>query len=418
MEQIMNIVNAILDLGPTVMLPILITIFGLILGMGFGKSLRSGIMIGIGFAGLGLVIDFLVSVLEPVIEAFNVSGGGYHIADMGWATLAAASWATPFAPLVVPFVFVLNLLLIRLRATKTLNIDIWNYYHFVLAGAIVYVISGSFVLGLLHSLLVSVIALKLGDGLAKRWQKFFGLEGTTCTTIDAIITYQPIAWITNFVVDKIPGLRKIDINPEKMQKRFGVFGEPAIIGLIAGMLLAIIAKQPLTMILSVGISISAVMILMPRMIKLLMEGLIPISNTAREFATRRFSGDQINIGMDIALALGHPTVITSGVIAVPIALVIALILPGNNYFPLPLLAELAFYSTLPAMISRGNIFRTVFSTSVYVVYTIIAFNIMAPISTKVIENAGISTPGLAVGTTLESLDNFIITLVSKIFGLF
>jgi len=416
MSQLMSIVQSILDLGPTVMLPIIIIVFGLILGMKFGKSLRAGVMIGIGFAGLNLVIDFLVDTLEPVIESFTVSEGGYTIADMGWATLASASWSQPFAPLVVPLIFLLNLLLLKFRATRTLNVDLWNYYHFVLAGAIMYVLTGSVVLSLLHSLLISVIALKLGDVLAPRWQKFFGLEGTTCTTIDATITYQPVAWIVNFIVDKIPGVRKIDVNPQNLQNKIGVFGEPAIIGLIAGMLISIIAGQPFDMILSVGMSVAAVMILFPRMIKLLMEGLLPISNAARDFASKRFKGWDINVGMDVALALGHPTVITSGVITVPIALLIALTLPGNEYFPLPLLAELAFYSTLPAMISNGNIFRTVLSTSAYVVYTITAFNIMAPISTKLIRGAGINTPGEAVGTTLESLDNFILTLLAKLFG--
>src|SRR5699024_2971046 len=188
MSQLMSIVQSILDLGPTVMLPIIIIVFGLILGMKFGKSLRAGVMIGIGFAGLNLVIDFLVDTLEPVIESFTVSEGGYTIADMGWATLASASWSQPFAPLVVPLIFLLNLLLLKFRATRTLNVDLWNYYHFVLAGAIMYVLTGSVVLSLLHSLLISVIALKLGDVLAPRWQKFFGLEGTTCTTIDATIT--------------------------------------------------------------------------------------------------------------------------------------------------------------------------------------------------------------------------------------
>jgi PTS system galactitol-specific IIC component len=418
MELIMSVVQWILDLGPTVMLPIIITLFGLLLSMGFGKALKSGLMIGIGFTGLNLIIDFLIITLEPVVAVFDVSGTGFNIVDMGWGTLAATAWAMPFAPLVVPIVFLLNLFLLKIGKTKTLNIDIWNYWHFIFAGAMIYVLTKSFVLGLIYSVLISVLALKLGDKLAPRWQEYFGLEGTTCTTIDALTAYQPIAWFTNFIVDKIPGLNKIEITPEKIQEKYGVFGDPAIIGLIAGALLAVLAKQPFTTVLNVGISIAAVMILMPRMVRLLMEGLIPISRAARQFASKRIAGQDINIGMDIALALGDPSVIANGIIMVPITVILALIIPGNRYFPLPMLAELAFYSTLPAMWSKGNIFRSVISTSLYVVYTIVAFNIMAPLSTLVIQAGGIQTAGLAVGTCLESLDNFVLTLIAKLFGAF
>lgn len=100
MELIMSVVQWILDLGPTVMLPIIITLFGLLLSMGFGRALKSGLMIGIGFTGLNLIIDFLIITLEPVVAVFDVSGTGFNIVDMGWGTLAATAWAMPFAPLV------------------------------------------------------------------------------------------------------------------------------------------------------------------------------------------------------------------------------------------------------------------------------------------------------------------------------
>ena len=52
----MGILNYIVDLGPQVMMPIIITIFGLILGAKFGKALRAGLTVGVGFIGLNLVI--------------------------------------------------------------------------------------------------------------------------------------------------------------------------------------------------------------------------------------------------------------------------------------------------------------------------------------------------------------------------
>ena len=52
----MEILNFILGLGSTVMLPIIIFVFGLIMRAGFSKSFKSGVTIGIGFTGINLVI--------------------------------------------------------------------------------------------------------------------------------------------------------------------------------------------------------------------------------------------------------------------------------------------------------------------------------------------------------------------------
>ena len=65
----MEILNFILGLGSTVMLPIIIFVFGLIMRAGFSKSFKSGVTIGIGFTGINLVITLLTDQLGPVAQA-------------------------------------------------------------------------------------------------------------------------------------------------------------------------------------------------------------------------------------------------------------------------------------------------------------------------------------------------------------
>ena len=52
-------VNYILDLGAAAMLPIILTVFGVVLGQKLSKSFRAGLTVGIGFTGLNLVIGLL-----------------------------------------------------------------------------------------------------------------------------------------------------------------------------------------------------------------------------------------------------------------------------------------------------------------------------------------------------------------------
>ena len=59
MNTIITITNFITSLGSTVMLPIIILILGLILKMKLSKAIVSALTIGVGFVGLGLIIDLL-----------------------------------------------------------------------------------------------------------------------------------------------------------------------------------------------------------------------------------------------------------------------------------------------------------------------------------------------------------------------
>ena len=56
MEQVFSY---IISLGASVMMPIIFTVIGLCIGMKFGKALKSGLFVGVGFVGLGVVTALL-----------------------------------------------------------------------------------------------------------------------------------------------------------------------------------------------------------------------------------------------------------------------------------------------------------------------------------------------------------------------
>ena len=91
------------------------------------------------------------------------------------------------------------------------------------------------------------------------------------------ITFWPIGLLGNWVIDHIPGLNKIHINPQTIQKRFGIMGEPMMIGTLLGILLGVLAGYDVRGILQIGVNLGAVMFILPRMVRILMEGLMPIS---------------------------------------------------------------------------------------------------------------------------------------------
>ncbi len=84
-------------------------------------------------------------------------------------------------------------------------------------------------------------------------------------------------------------MRDVEDDPEHIQKRFGIFGDPIIMSLIIGFVLGFLTyfnAGDLTTILvktlQTGMNLAAVMLL-PRMVQILMEELIPVSEGARDF---------------------------------------------------------------------------------------------------------------------------------------
>ena len=62
-------INYIIDMGASVMLPIIIALLSIIIGVKVGKSIRSGLMIGVGFVGLGLIVDMMNANMGPAAQA-------------------------------------------------------------------------------------------------------------------------------------------------------------------------------------------------------------------------------------------------------------------------------------------------------------------------------------------------------------
>ena len=56
MDAVFSFFKGIVDLGAAVMLPIVLIIIGLFFRMKLGQAIKSGLMVGIGFQGLCLVV--------------------------------------------------------------------------------------------------------------------------------------------------------------------------------------------------------------------------------------------------------------------------------------------------------------------------------------------------------------------------
>lgn len=386
------VIKYLIDLGAAVVLPAIIFLLGLALGQKPGRAFRSGVTVGIGFVGIGLIIGLLLDQLGPAAKAM-VEHFGVHLTviDVGWPSTAAIAFGSRVGALAIPIGLIVNILLLVVGLTRTLDIDLWNYWHIAFTGSLVSIFTGSYTLGLGTAAVHMAVLLVLADWSAPWVQGYYKFPGISLPH-GTSAPYALFAIPMNKIFDAIPGVRGIEADPDSIQKRFGIFGDTVIIGLILGLIIGGLAAFPVSKILQLAVNLAAVMLLLPRMVAVLMEGLIPISEAAGEFVRKRFPGRDLYIGLDSAIAVGAPVAVASSLILVPLTLGLALVLPGNKVLPFGDLATIPFIVCMMVPIFRGNVFRTVVAGIIAIGVGLYIATWVSPLFTTAAQQVGFKFP--------------------------
>ncbi|MBQ6750640.1 MAG: PTS sugar transporter subunit IIC [Bacteroidaceae bacterium] len=374
----------IIQLGASVMMPILFTIIGLCIGMKFGKSLKSGLYVGVGFVGLGIVTALLTTNFNtPLDDISKIFDLDLKVFDMGWPAAAAVAYNTAVGALIIPICLGINFLLLVTKCTRTVNIDLWNYWHFAFIGAVAYFVMGQSLLwGYFAAIVCYIITLVMADLTAEKFQGYYdNMEGISIPQ-PFVQSFTPFALTINWLLDRIPGFSKLDIDAEGMKRKFGVLGEPIVLGVIVGAIIGAFAHfdhfsnfaaysagfdsttdavmSIVKSVLFLGVTMGAVMELIPRITKLFIDGLMPISEKTQEVVKKKFKGKKVYIGMSPALVIGHPTTLVVSLLLIPVTLILAIVLSkaGNQFLPLASLAGMFYVFVMVLPYTKGNVVKT------------------------------------------------------------
>ena len=401
MDALLSVVQYFVDLGAAVMLPLVIFVIALALGTPVSKALKSGISIGIGFIGIGLVIGLMLNNLAPAAQAMSENFGiSLSVIDIGWPGSSPMTWASRIALVAIPLAIAVNILMLGLKLTRVVNIDIWNIWHFAFTGAIVDIATGSYTLAMAAVAVHAAFAYKLGDWFAPTVDRYFGLEGIAMLH-GTTGWFSPIAVFMDWLIDKIPVLRDIDVNPAHLQKRFGTLCDPSIMGALMGVAIGLLAGYDVKGVLTLAIQMAAVIVLMPVVVKYIMGGLLPISEVAKQKLQQKFGNSDFYIGLDCALLLGDSVVVTASLLFIPITILIAALVPGNIILPFGDLPTIGFFIAMAVGVHGGNLFRTLLTGSVVMALTIWISNQTIGLHTQLAANAGQLTAATAQVASLD-----------------
>lgn len=399
------------------MMPVIFTILGLCIGIKFGDALKSGLKVGVGFIGLSIVTALLTSALGPALDTVvNIYDLQLKVFDMGWPAAASVAYNTAVGAFIIPVCLGVNILMLLTKTTRTVNIDLWNYWHFAFIGAVIYFASESLAWGFFGAIICYILTLIIADMTAKKFQGFYkDMDGISIPQ-PFCAGFVPFAWAINKGLDAIPGMNKIEIDAEGLKKKFGLLGEPLFLGVVVGIAIGcltcktwgdIVDKIPY--ILGLGIKMGAVMELIPRVTVLFIEGLRPISEATRSLIARKFKGaDGLNIGMTPALVIGHPTTLVVSILLIPVTLILAVVLPGNQFLPLASLAGMFYVFPLVLPYTKGSVVKTfivglvVLTIGLYLVTSLApAFTLAAKDVFAVTGDAAVAIPANFDGGSLD-----------------
>ena len=434
-----RVFSYIIGLGAAVMMPVIFTVLGVCVGIRFSKALKSGLLVGVGFVGLGVVTALLTSNLGPALKGMTDL---YHLNlpyfDLGWPAAAAVAYSTAVGAFIIPVCLGVNVLMLATGTTRTVNIDLWNYWHFAFLGAMAYFTMGSLAWAFYAAIVLYVITLCMADFTAKGFQAFYkDAEGLSIPQ-PFCQSFTPFAVAIGWLLDRIPGFDRLDLDAEGMKRKFGLFGEPIFLGLIIGCGIGALKCDSWTSvvdsipsILKLGVTVAAVMELIPRITALFIEGLKPISQAvqdrlARGRGQRSRSTMEVDsstvqpstsnlqpsffIGMSPALVIGHPTTLVVSILLIPVILFLSVFLPGNKFLPLASLAGMFYLFPCVLPITKGNVPKTFIIGLVALVVGLFFVTNLTPAFTKAIAAAncdGIAVPqGFEGGAALDFASAF------------
>ena len=388
MQGLSNVFNTF---GSAVFVPVIIFIIALILGVELKKAFFSGLDAGIGLTGFGWLVNSYIPVIVPAVQDFvTTTGMDLPVVDIGWQATSVIAYATRAGMMFLGFGLLLQVLLFLFKITNVfMPGDLWNNYSYMFWGSMIYAVTEDIWLSLATMFIMVLYNVIFVEMNAYRWSTYYGYPNCTIPALH-IAPGTPFAVLGNWIMNKL-GAYKIRWRPEDIRERIGFLGEPIVLGVILGLLIGILgnlnelgtlAAWGSTM--TIAISTAAVMAIFPRVANIFASAFMPITEAARKRSTKDVKqGQDLYIGINDATGYGEPSTLISGILLIPIMLLLGAILPGNKTLLLVDLIAIAFIIQPFVAATNGNIFKTVILSAIWFSIGLYICTFTAPIFTEV-----------------------------------
>lgn len=410
MDIIVDALNWFGKLSGPVMMFLLFLVINLILRIGIGKSVKAAFMYSLGLFALStFAFDIFLGTVVSVGNAM-VSNLGLTktIVDFGTG-VTPVILSNPIVVWAIPIGILLNIVMLVFKLTKTLDVDIYNILYFWgMPAVLVLTATGNMVYALLSIVITGVLTLKIADWSAPKIHAVLPqYKGISFPYVYSAF-YGPIAYWFNKIFDKVPAIRDSNLTADTIKNKLGVLGEPGLIGFVLGIIMGLLAGYNVTEALNTGIKLGAALYFVPLCTKILIEGLNETTSVLTEWVNRRFKEREIYIGLDGVVLAGMPETLAVGLLFVPIALIVSILLPWNTVLPIGMLSVGFILCAIFMPFFKMNILKGAIFCIVVVTCELFIGQMLAPQFTEIAMKAGYEIPyGSIQITNAANLPNLI-----------
>ena len=139
--------------------------------------------------------------MQEMVSRFGLE---LSVIDVGWPSAAAIAFASTVGMVIIPVCLVVNIVMLLTNTTQTVDVDIWDYWHFAFTGALAAALTGSFTIGLIITIANMIIVMVIGDYTAPKVEETLGMPGVSLPH-GFTGAFVPIAIVINKIIDLIPG---------------------------------------------------------------------------------------------------------------------------------------------------------------------------------------------------------------------
>ncbi|MBO1214803.1 PTS galactitol transporter subunit IIC [Staphylococcus nepalensis] len=406
-SQLNNLFQWFIGLGGPAIMFVIITLLSLGFKVKFSKSLESGIRMAIALTGMTAAISLLTDALGPALNDFVKSTGvNLHITDLGWAPMAVITWGSIYTLFFAFVCIIVNLLMLFMNKTKTLNVDLFNIWNISIIGLLVEYYAHNMIITTLFVIMIYSLMLKNSDALKPSINQVLNYdENNVTTTAHPSLLIAPFVYIIDkFITKFLPFVDKFDFNAEILNKKIGFWGSKFAIGVYLGCFIGILGQQSLKEVLTLGFTTGVVLELFAYIGGWFGPAIEPLSNRISTIMSSRFRGRKLFIGIDWPILASSAELWAVVNILAPILLFMAMLLPGNNVLPL---GGILLTVLVPALllITGGKVIRMTIIGTILLPLFLWAATMISSFLTNTSKEIGEFPSGLSKNQMFSSVDS-------------
>lgn len=420
LDILANVMDAF---GASVFVPVVIFFIALLMKVKPKRAFQSALNAGIGLTGFNMLIGAYTPIVTPAVNRMvEHTGVNLRILDTGWQATSVVAYSTQVGMIFLGLGLLIQLVLFLLKVTNVfMPSDLWNNYSFMLWGSMLYIVTKNIFLSIGLMILANLFTLLFSEILAKRWSTYYGYPGTTISAPHDV-TQVPFAMAVDWILNKL-GANKVKWNPTNVQQKLGFLGEPITLGFLLGLVLGFAGNFMRLSELAawgematIGISTAAIMAIFPKIAGIFASSFTSITDATKRSAKSSGEGREWYLAINDAAGYGEPATLLTGLLLIPIILVLAIILPGNEALPMVDLIAIPYIIQPIIAISKGNIFKSLISGTLLLTINLYIITAVAPIFTEVAISVGVSIPeGALLIASFVVLGNYFLGSLFLIF---